>query len=151
MLVTLFVLHAISSPHATRVRKLFSTVLAEEIPFGGAGKRMFMVLRVGAVAGADAGRRGEFLAAVLAEAGLPFPSLTSQLMPVISRIRAVARADAAGTAELFPAVAADEIPAPQAAGQNMLVVLRVGAVAGADARRRGEFLPAVLADEGAVY
>ena len=90
---------------------------------------MFAVLRVAAVADADTGRRGEFLAAVLAEAGLPFIGLSSQLMFVVCRIGTIAYPDAAGATEFFTAEAAYVIPACLPTGQNMLMVLRIAAVA----------------------
>ena len=108
---------------------------------------MFAVLRVAAVAASDTGRRGEFLAAVLAEAGLPFIGLSSQLMLVVCRIGTIAYSDAAGATEFFTAEAADKIPTSLTAGQNMLMVLRMAAVADADTGRRGKLLSAVLADE----
>ncbi len=50
VLVRLFVLRAVSCPHACRRRELFAAVFAEEISLCGAGERVPVVSRIGAVA-----------------------------------------------------------------------------------------------------
>lgn len=128
MLVIFFVFCAVAGAYPDSRRKFLTAEFAEEVSFGCAGESVLVIFRIGTVASTHAGGGGKFIPTELTVAGLLFIGLSRNLVFVIRRIGAVARADGAGISESLAAELADKVPVPVASRQNMLVVFRISAV-----------------------